>query len=95
MANVRRLVLDLLKPHEPDVVTFAESVAGCDGVAGVNVVLMETDKEVQNVKLTIEGDSIPVDAVHDTVEDLGGTVHSIDEVVCGEFIVEESKTPQD
>lgn len=95
MTNVRRLVLDLLKPHEPDVVTFAESVAGCDGVAGVNVVLVETDKEVQNVKLTIEGDSIPVDAVHDIVEDLGGTVHSIDEVVCGEFIVEESKTPQD
>ncbi|SFG90426.1 hypothetical protein SAMN04488063_3230 [Halopelagius inordinatus] len=95
MVDVRRLVLDLLKPHEPDVVTFAESVADCDGVAGVNVVLVETDKEVQNVKLTIEGDSVPVDAVHDTVEDLGGTVHSIDEVVCGESVVEESKTPQD
>lgn len=95
MVDVRRLVLDLLKPHEPDVVTFAESVAGCEGVAGVNVVLVETDKEVQNVKLTIEGDSVPVDAVHDTVEDLGGTVHSIDEVVCGDIVVEESKTPQD
>lgn len=95
MVNVRRLVLDLLKPHDPDVVTYAESVAGCAGVAGVNVALLETDKAVQNVKLTIEGDAVPVDVVHDTIEDLGGTVHSIDEVVCGELIVEESKTPQD
>jgi hypothetical protein len=95
MVNVRRLVLDLLKPHDPDVVTFAESVADCDGIAGVNVVLIETDKEVQNVKMTIEGDSIPVDTVHDTVDDLGGTVHSIDEVICGEIIIEASKTPQD
>jgi len=95
MVDARRLVLDLLKPHEPDVVTFAESLADYEGVAGVNVVLLETDKEVQNVKMTLEGDSIPVDAVHDAVDDLGGTVHSIDEVVCGETIVEESKTPQD
>lgn len=95
MVNVRRLVLDLLKPHDPDVVTFAESVAGCEGVAGVNGVLLETDKEVQNVKLTIEGDSIPVGVIHETIRDLGGTVHSIDEVVCGEIIVDEIKTPQD
>ncbi|WP_435072896.1 DUF211 domain-containing protein [Halorubrum sp. HHNYT27] len=95
MVNVRRLVLDLLKPHDPDVVAFAETLADCEGVAGVNVVLMETDKEVQNVKMTLEGDAIPVDVVHDAVDDLGGTVHSIDEVICGESIVEESKTPQD
>ena len=90
MTPVRRLVLDLLKPHDPDVVTFAESVADCEGVSGVNIVLVETDNEVQNVKLTIEGDSIPVDRVHETVEDLGGTVHSIDEVVCGDILLEES-----
>ena len=95
MAHVRRLVLDVLKPHDPDVVTVAGSVADCEGVSGVNTVLVETDREVQNVKLTIEGDAVPVEVVHDTVEDLGGTVHSIDEAVCGEVVVEQSETPQD
>jgi hypothetical protein len=95
MANVRRLVLDLLKPHDPDAVAFADAVADCAGVSGVNAVLVESDKEVQNVKLTIEGESVPVEGVYHTVEDLGGSVHSIDEVVCGETVVEESKTPQD
>ena len=95
MARVRRLVLDLLKPHDPDPVAFAEAVAGLDGVDGVNVALVETDKEVQNVKATIEGESVPVEAVHETLEDLGGAVHSIDEVVCGDRLVEQSDTPQD
>ena len=54
MVTARRLVLDLLKPHEPDVVTFADAVAGLDGVDGVNVVLVETDKEVQTVKRSEE-----------------------------------------
>ena len=88
-------MLDVLKPHDPDVVTVASSVADCEGVSGVNAVLIETDREVQNVKLTVEGDAVPVDAVHDTVEDLGGTVHSVDEAVCGEVVVEQSETPQD
>lgn len=79
MDPVRRLVLDLLKPYDPDVVTVADTVAKLDGVDGVNIVLVETDKEVQNVKMTVEGDAI----------------HSVDEVICGERVVEQSKTPQD
>ena len=95
MTHVRRLVLDVLKPHDPDVVAFADTVAACEGVEGVNIVLVETDREVQNVKLTVEGDAIPVETVHDRVNDLSGTVHSIDEVACGERLIEESETPQD
>jgi hypothetical protein len=95
MADVRRLVVDILKPHEPDTVEVAAAVADCQGVAGVNAGLLETDKEVQNVKLTVEGASIPVERVHETIADLGATVHSTDEVVCGETIVEASHTPQD
>ena len=95
MVRVRRLVLDLLKPHDPDIVAFAAAASEHDGVAGANVVLVEIDRDVQNVKMTLEGDSIPVAVVRETVEDLGGTIHSIDEVICGEALVEESETPQD
>jgi hypothetical protein len=95
MVEIKRLVLDILKPHEPDVREFADAVARCDGIAGVNVVLVETDREVQNIKLTIEGQAIADDDVETAIEDLGGTIHSIDEVVAGDVLVEESATPQD
>lgn len=95
MVEIKRLVLDVLKPHDPDIREFADATARCPGVVGVNAVLLETDREVQNLKLTIEGQSVDDDAVEEAIVDLGGTVHSIDEVVTGDEVVEESVTPQD
>ena len=95
MTRIRRLVFDVLKPHDPDPVVLARRVAEVTTVAGVNVTLVETDREVQNVKLTVEGDDVDPSAVEVAVADLGGTVHSIDEAVCGDHPVEYRPTPQD
>ncbi|MFB6079990.1 MAG: DUF211 domain-containing protein, partial [Haloferacaceae archaeon] len=80
MAPVLRLVLDVLKPHDPDLVAFAEAVDESDGVAGVDASLVETDREVENVILTIEGQDVRFEAVEEVVTDLGGSIHSVDEV---------------
>ncbi len=93
--KIRRLVLDVLKPHEPDAIVVATAIADHAGIDGVNVTLLETDREVQNLTLTIEGEAIDAAAIEETVNDLGGTVHSIDQVVCGDRTVERVKTPQD
>jgi hypothetical protein len=95
MATVRRIVIDVLKPHDPPLVEFAERVADAESVDGVTASLVELDKEVQNVKLTVEGDPLDVAAVEASVEDLGGSVHSVDEVACGEYVVEDRATLQD
>ncbi|MFB6155421.1 MAG: DUF211 domain-containing protein [Haloferacaceae archaeon] len=95
MTQIRRVVLDVLKPHDPTTVEFARGVAACEGVEGVNVSLIETDQKVQNVKLTVEGSDVDYDAVLEAVESLSGSVHSVDQVICGERLVEEQITPQD
>jgi hypothetical protein len=95
MAQIRRLVVDVLKPHEPPTLAFAQQVAEVESVAGVNATLIELDREVQNVKLTVEGDSVDYDAVEAAIEDAGGSVHSVDQIACGEYIVEDAPTPQD
>lgn len=95
MAPIRRVVVDLLKPHEPRIVEFAQRIADSDGVAAVNATLIEIDEKVQNVKLTLEGTDIDFSHLEDRIGELGGSVHSVDEIVCGERVVEESKTPQD
>jgi hypothetical protein len=84
-----------MKPHDPGAVTFARQIAAVDTVSGVNLALIETDREVENVKLTVEGEDLSVAAVEDAVTDLGGTIHSVDEVACGERLIEERRTPQD
>jgi hypothetical protein len=95
MVAVRRLVIDVLKPHDPPLVEFARRVGEVDTVEGISASLIELDNEVQNVKLTFEGTDLDVEAVEGAVERIGGTVHSVDEVACGERIVEDRQTLQD
>lgn len=95
MAKIRRMVLDILKPHQPTMVNITEEVTDLDCVDSANGTLYEVDEKVENIKLTIEGEDIDEEAVRGAVEDIGGSIHSVDEVICGEGMVEESRTPQD
>lgn len=95
MAPVKRLVVDVLKPHDPPLVEFTEHVSEADGVSGVTASLIELDNEVQNVKLTLAGADLDIDATEAVIEELGGTVHSVDMVSCGKVVVEDSPTLQD
>jgi len=95
MTKIRRMVLDILKPHQPTMVKVTQEVAGLDSVDSVNGTLYEVDEKVENIKLTLAGEDIDEGAVRGAVEELGGSIHSIDEVICGEGMVEESRTPQD
>jgi hypothetical protein len=95
MAAIRRLVIDVLKPHDPPLVDFAQRVSEVESVAGVTASLIELDQEVQNIKLTFEGENVDFTEIEETVENLGGSVHSVDQVACGEQIVTDRRTLQD
>jgi hypothetical protein len=95
MAPLRRLVIDVLKPHEPTTLAFTQQVANADSIESINATLIELDKDVLNLRLTVEGEAIEYDAVEAIIEDAGGTIHSVDQVVCGEYIVDDTPTPQD
>lgn len=94
MTEIRRMVLDILKPHEPSIVEVTRRIAEIEGVEGVNSSLIEVDEEVKNLKITIEG-AFSEQPVRDTVEQLSASIHSIDEVAMGERMVDKIETPQD
>lgn len=95
MTGIKRLILDVLKPHEPSIIDISEKLAGLHGVAGVNCMLEEVDQETEDVKITIEGLDIEYDQVKQTLENMGAVIHSIDGVSAGKRLVEEVETPQD
>lgn len=90
-----RIVLDILKPHEPTLPQFAKFLSELSGVEGVNVTLMEIDKETENIKVTMQGIDLNYQEITQAIEQYGGSIHSIDEVVAGKTMVEEVTTPQD
>ena len=95
MGKVRRLVLDVLKPLEPTIVELAQQLSALSGVEAVNISIYEIDRKVENAKITIEGGDLSYENVERVIEENGGTVHSIDEVVAGKMIIEDAETLQD
>lgn len=95
MGRIRRLVLDTLKPHDPTIIELAAELSELEGVSAVNISIYEMDRKVENAKITIEGEDISYSDVLEIIEELGGSVHSIDEVVAGKKIIDDAVTPQD
>lgn len=95
MANIRRIVLDVLKPHKPDILEIAKQLADLDGVDGVDISLIEMDQKVENVKVTCEGESIDYEKVEDIVKVNGASIHSLDKISVGTNLIEEAVTHQD
>ena len=95
MSQVRRLVLDVLKPHQPTMLTLAGKLGDLEGVHGVDITLIEIDNKVENIKITLEGDDIDFQDVAEVVQDAAGSIHSIDKVSTGKRLIDEVETPQD
>lgn len=95
IGKIRRLVLDVLKPMDPTIIEMAEVISRNDGVSAVNISMVEIDLKVENAKITIEGDDINTKIVTKLIEDQGGSIHSMDEVVAGKMIIDDAATLQD
>jgi len=95
MGNLRRLVLDVLKPLEPSIVELVQLLADQEGVDGANISIYEIDRRVENAKITIEGQHLRYDEIAHIIEENGGAIHSIDEVAAGKVLIEDVITPQD
>jgi len=95
LSDIKRLVLDVLKPHNPSIIDLSRKLASVRGVSGVNCMLDEVDQETESIKITIEGHSIDYEQVKAVITEYGADIHSVDGVSAGKKLVDEVKTPQD
>lgn len=80
MVLVKRLVLDVLKPHQPNALEFSQALAKAGGDYRICITVLEVDEKTETLQVVVEGDAIDFDAVQSGISDLGGSLHSIDEV---------------
>ncbi|RQG95239.1 DUF211 domain-containing protein [Natrarchaeobius chitinivorans] len=89
MAPITRLVLDVLKPHDPGVVPFTARLGDLEGIEAATATVVEIDENVKTLRVTIEGGDLEMDSIRDEIEDLSASVHSIDQVACGSRAVDD------
>lgn len=79
MTYVKRLVLDILKPHTPNVLEFTRQLAE-QGHLKVKLSVIEMDDKTETLQVVIEGEDIDFERVQQAITDNGASLHSIDEV---------------
>jgi len=81
MPSIRHLVLDVLKPHQPNTLEFALALARLDSGYRVQVEVSEVDEHTETLVVTLDGESLDFEQITAAIEKNGGSLHSIDEVV--------------
>jgi hypothetical protein len=95
LSEIKRVVLDVLKPHHPSIVELSQRISVLEGISGVNITIIEVDQDTETVKITIEGNAIEFDDVETAISETGAVIHSVDSVSAGKRLVEEAETGQD
>lgn len=80
MVNVKRIVLDVLKPHQPNALEFSQAIAEAGADYRINLIVLEMDENTETVQIELEGKAIDFEAIQSAITNMGGSLHSIDEV---------------
>lgn len=80
MLAVKRMVLDVLKPHQPNALEFCKMVAKAGSDYRVCLKVIEVDEKTESLLIEVSGNDIHFDVIQSTINDIGGSLHSIDEV---------------
>ena len=79
MVVFKRLVLDILKPHHPNVLDFSRALAE-QGDVRIKVTVLEMDDRTETLQVVVEGNDIDFERIQTAIADLGASLHSVDEV---------------
>jgi len=77
---VKRVVLDVLKPHQPNIDVLATELMNLEGITGVEIKVEEIDEKTSSIKVTVHGENFDLYKVIEKLESLTCAVHSIDEI---------------
>ena len=80
MPSIKRIVLDVLKPHQPNALEFANALAALGDDYNVKLKVTEVDEKTESTVIILEAVSLDFDRIEHAIIEMGGSVHSIDEV---------------
>ncbi|NNJ95910.1 MAG: DUF211 domain-containing protein [Gammaproteobacteria bacterium] len=80
MVTIKRVMLDVLKPHQPNALAFSQAIAGVGDDYRVCLTVLEMDEKTETIQLEVEASSLDLDAIEAAITGMGGSLHSIDQV---------------
>jgi hypothetical protein len=87
--NIRRVLLDVDAGRGgASVEEIGDAIAHVAGVEALNITVTEIDQQTLGMDVTIEGNLLDLPGLTRAIEKTGAVVHSVDELVAGDRLVE-------
>jgi hypothetical protein len=80
MVLVKRLVLDILKPHQPKALEFCSKLAEVGEDYAVSLTVLGVDEETETIEVSITGHNLDFAAIQSVITDMSSSLHSVDVV---------------
>jgi hypothetical protein len=78
MITVKRLVLDVLKPHQPGALDFCRQIASLGDDYRVCLAVEEVDEHTQTLRVEVRGQALALEPIERAIADMGASLHSVD-----------------
>ncbi|MEA3363572.1 MAG: DUF211 domain-containing protein [Thermodesulfobacteriota bacterium] len=80
MSSLKRIELDVLKPHHPNSLDFSSMIAEKLPGARIELTVTEVDEKTETVVIVIAGENLQYETIVEAISNMGGSIHSIDRV---------------
>ena len=70
MPNLRKIELDVLKPHLPNVLELATAIAALEASYRVDLDVVEMDEKTETLTLVIEGEDLDYPRIEDAIRSM-------------------------
>ena len=81
MISVKNIVLDVLKPHKPNILEFGRVICSEKTVEDAEISVYAVDEKTESIKIVLTGKTLDFEKVRKLIENQGGVIHSMDKVL--------------
>jgi len=78
--NIRKILIEALKPRETLLVELAQAICSVKGAEECDIIVTDVDIKTETIKITVKGPSIKYDDISKVLQEYGVSVKGIDEV---------------
>jgi hypothetical protein len=78
--KIIRIVLDVMSPAAQSMVDLAEKLNKIDGISQVDVTLQELEKNVEDLKVTLDGYGLDFEKIREIIKDFGAVIRNVDSI---------------
>jgi hypothetical protein len=76
--KITKIVLDVMSPAQQSIIDLVEKLNSLDGISQVDVAVQELEKNVEDLKVTLDGYGLNYGSIAEMIKDFGAVIRNVD-----------------